>query len=450
MKWIWGINSLFFCVIVCLNFEFETIGTIIPLGLCALVLYMYTLGRKNRSYKNLLFFSYSFYSLIGTINYCVYLHFCGFTFAPFHDDSYYWMNITALLNGDFSVHYTFFELVMAVLCMPFKSFHLEHCYLLPVNWMLGAIVVVEAVKFARKVIPIKTISNKYVNALIILLNTSFIDGTVHFYRDIWMCLFFIIALNAIYENKYVKSLWATFFTGLIRGANAFILLFYMLLNKMAGIRRISRSILLFMVVGVCLGLFALSYVVNIEDYMRSFSSQASTGASDSFSDRIDYFLHQEGASGGVVQLLRSPNPFLKLLALPIYIFSPFKVGDFFVVGNYTLRFAVYPSVLRFRTDSVWEIFMIVFYAFMIPKLFVGFYYWLKDKSNKNMVLFFTFIVMMVTVTYISMQTRHKMMFILLYPLAYNYYIAYSSDRTKQKCSIAGSLFLVLILCYNLI
>ncbi len=220
-----------FLVTVLLCFYFGTVGMLLPLLLCLLVLLIYA-GQCNKTEKRILIIAFWWYTIVGTINYCSYLYYCGFTFAPYSDDSYYWNNIMAIVDKDAPPRFTLYEVFMALLCIPFKNaFSIQHYELLPVNWLMGALVVNYAVRFANMIKPIQSRKQMYISVWIILLNTSFIDGVVHLYRDIFMCLLFIIAMVCIYKNQYLKGIAYAFIIGFIRGANAFILLSYIIISR---------------------------------------------------------------------------------------------------------------------------------------------------------------------------------------------------------------------------
>lgn len=437
------------CLIVILSLSFfsGTLSIFYSMGICAILLYAFSC--KNRKYERLLFFSFCLYSLIGTVNYCSYLYFCGFTFAPYHDDNYYWKNIITIVNGDDlgNNNATLYEYVIAYLIKPFSALPIEHYHLLPINWALGALVVVLSVKFAEKVLPDVSGKARWLSAFLLLLNSSFIDGTVHLYRDILMCLFFIVGLSCIYGNHIKLGFLNSIMAGLVRGANAFILFLYMVLQRVSRSKLFSKKVLCLSVVVIAISFSVLNKTFQLEKYMRNLSESSSTA--DTFSERIERVKSEDG-TGGVMTLLRSDNIVLNAIALPVYMVSPFKVRELVIKEQYTLRDTVYPSVVRLRVETIWEFIMIVFYAFMLPGFFLGLYYWAKEVDRQKFVLFLVFIFMVASVTYISMQSRHKMMFIMLYPLVYNYYQNKASLVTKKKCHVASFVLAGLLLAYNLV
>lgn len=440
------IESIFYVIIFFLCFFSGTLSIFYSIGICAILLSVFSC--KYSKYRKLLFFAFCLYSFIGTVNYCSYLYFCGFTFAPYHDDNYYWKNIVAIANGESlgNRNATLYEYVIAYLIKPFGNLPIEHYHLLPFNWALGALVVVLSVKFAEKVLPDLSSKARWLSVFLLLLNSSFIDGTVHLYRDILMCLFFIIGLSCIYENHFKLGFLNAIVVGLIRGANAFVLFFYMVLQNISKSRLFTKKILCLSVVVIIMSFFVLNKAFHIEKYMRNLSEASSTA--DTFSERVERVKSEDG-TGGVMALLRSDNIVLNAVALPIYMVSPFKVRELVIKEQYTLRDTVYPSVVRLRVETIWESVMIAFYAFMLPGFFMGLCYWAKEVDKRKFALFLVFIFMVASVTYISMQSRHKMMFIMLYPLVYNYYQNKASLLVKKKCHIASLVLAGLLLVYNI-
>lgn len=441
------IEIIFYVVIFFLCFFSGTLSIFYSMGICAILLSVFSY--KCSKYRQLLFFSFCLYSFIGTVNYCSYLYFCGFTFAPYHDDNYYWKNIVAIADGVSlgSHNATLYEYVIAYLIKPFGNLPIEHYHLLPFNWALGALVVVFSIMFAEKVLPEVSSKARWISAFLLLLNSSFIDGTVHLYRDILMCLFFIIGLSCIYGHHIKKGFLNTIVVGLIRGANAFVLLFYMVLQRISRSKLFSKKVLCLSVVLILLSFFVLNKAFHVEKYMRNLSEASSTA--DTFSERVERIKSEDG-TGGVMTLLRSDNIVLNAVALPIYMVSPFKVRELVIKEQYTLRDTVYPSIVRLRVETIWEFVMIVFYAFMLPGFFLGLYYWAKETDKRKFLLFLVFIFMVASVTYISMQSRHKMMFIMLYPLVYNYYQSRASVITKKKCHVTSFVLAGVLLMYNIV
>ena len=71
-------------------------------------------NRKNRDYKRVLLFSFYYSSLMGILAMFSYNYFCGNTFAPYNDDSFYYKNINEILLNGYSELATLYEYVVAI------------------------------------------------------------------------------------------------------------------------------------------------------------------------------------------------------------------------------------------------------------------------------------------------------------------------------------------------
>lgn len=398
-------------------------------------------------YGELLINTYLLYSLIGVINYTIYYFFCGQTFAPYGDDSYYFMNIIKLLSFKELQSFTLYEYIMFFFAKIISFIMpIYHYQLLPINWFIASLTVVEAIKFANLVLPVNHVKQIYFSSLLIILNSSYIDGSVHLYRDSFMCLFLILSLRFTYEYRIRNSILFAVLTGFIRGANGFIVLLYIALTKCIHSVRLSRTGLWMMLSFILLLSVFFSKSIDYESYMRGFVGSAGR---QTISERLTNFKEQN-SDGLTMTLIKSNNPFLNACALPVFMVSPFKIRDFFISEYYSIRSSGSKYVTRFRIESVWELVMIFFYSTMVFRLFMGIYYWLKDTDVSRQLLLFIFILMIASVTYVSMQSRHKMMFVLLYPLVYNYYYLKSSIFIKRISNYIAVLLFFCSLYYSFI
>lgn len=440
---------VFIFVIISVSLFTNTITLLFPFSIF-LILIVRLLKGEQRIYKDIGVFSYLYYSIIGVINYAVYLYYCGRTFAPYGDDSFYYKNILDIISGSEATKAGLYEYCLAVLVYPIKLFFnydVKHWELLPINWFMGGLVVLLAVKFANTVLSVNLQKSIWISALIVLFNACFTDGIVHLYRDSFMCFLLLNSLMLIYKNRYIGGGVYAFLLGFVRGANAAIAFVYLCLSRFVK-TNIDKKI--YMIVVLSLLLIAIVLVPNlgIERYLRSFSADSSAEIY-SFGERISDFRNQENASGMVLSMLKSSNPILHFLAIPFYMISPITIGDFFINEFYDLRYEGW-DVFRLRIESMWECLMILFYPFIITPLFCGLYYWYRDRKIANLNILVTFLLTLVLVTLISMQSRHKMAFIVLFPLAYNYYLTHASFKTRLTNKYISVLVLFVVLFYNIV
>ena len=420
--------------------------SIFPVFLICLLICNYVAVKFYKEIRFLAVGSYLFYSISGTIAYTTYLFYCGNTFAPYHDDSYYFLNIQNFIQTFSITKKTGYEIFLALIAYPFSFlFEIKHVQLLPINWLLGSLVVSEAVKFANKVVPVNGKKNLYIGGCFILLNSSFIDGVIHLYRDPLMCFLLIKSFSNIYDSKLLKGFVYSVFTASIRTANGFIAILYLFIVKLTlifGLKK--RGIIFFSLSFAILFLLSVNFI-NLK-YLRSFYDDEDIKIA--VSERIIQFRNEENSDGGVMSLLRSNNPLLKALAVPFYMVSPLKVRNFNVVEDYNERDHETRQIVRFRINSIWECLSVSFYSFYLCYLFMGLYYWASDINPKNAALFIIFVMMLLSVTYISMQARHKMMFIMFFPILFNYCKSRIPVKKYHILNIASFSALFFIALYN--
>ena len=74
----------------------------------------------------------------------------------------------------------------------------------------------------------------------------------------------------------------------------------------------------------------------------------------------------------------------------------------------------------------------------------------KNSDKNTLMLFFLFFISLALITFISMQTRHKIIFIMFFPVLYNYFYKYKSLRSVFLSKIMSYVFIVLLLVYNIL
>lgn len=425
-----------------------TVSVLIPFGLFYTLIHVI----KCKSWiREIWINSFVFYSFVGVINYSIYLSECGLTRAPYGDDSYYYDYALDIINGvSIFTRFEPYSYFLATFMLPIHrifKYVISHYELLPINWFVGSTTVALVLYFTDLVVPIKSKKHQNIAVCLLLFNSCFIDGVVHLYRDGLICLLIMICCIHIYNSSYNRSILISLFLGLLRGANGFIMLFFIVLNYVQRIFRFSKKSLVLSFV-LILAVFYISYNnLGIERYARSFSN--TTGESMSISERISQFTAQEEAQGGVIRLLKSRNPVYQLVAIPIYMLSPFKAGSFEITHFYSLRTTGW-YVTRFRIETVWEFLNIIFYLPFYLPLFLGVYYWSKETKINNIILLFIFIITLLLVTLVSMQSRHKMAFIVFFPIIYSYYCNKTTQHSRSLVKKINIIISLLVILYNII
>lgn len=417
------------------------------------IVYFFSLLKRNLKYKKYLRGSFFYFSFMGLLAFYSYEIFCGNSFAPYNDDSFYFRNINEILNYGYSELATIYEYIVAILILPFKTLGLhEHFSLLVINWIVASLTVIEALKFAHNLYPDKELATNAIGTCLIMLNSNYINGSVHLYRDIWMCYFFILSLNFAWNKKIFNASVCVILTGFIRGANGFWALLIVLVFAFANFfSRLSKKLIVLIGCISLLLFLGLDSVVGFSSYMRSFSgNQAKISLAERISERKEAFYEDGAEVGGVLSLMQSSNPILKALVVPIYMVSPIRVGDYVVAEDYKTEESRTYTVFRLRIEFIWELLSVAFMAWSMYYLFMGLFYMLKDDNQIKFILAILFILMVAVIAFISMQHRHKMMFILFFPLlyrSYKYNVKHSGYKIINENPFIMMSFLI-ILIYN--
>lgn len=448
------VNFLFFWGLIALIINIFGAWSALLWVLCFFIVFFISKNKHNVQYSNVIIFSFLYLTLMGTLAMFSYKVFSNFTFSPYNDDSFYYLNIVNIIDGKIVSNATIYESFMAFIVYPLSLIkEIEHFDIVVFNWIIGALTIGESLKFANRVFPDNTKYNDMLGALLVLFNSNFIIGTVHLYRDVAMCYCFMLSINYAMTGKTYKSVIFAVLTGFVRGANGiFALLMIFVLRYVDVLRRFSKRILILTFTFSLIFIISLDSYIGYSSYFRSFNS---TSDNQSLQDRIenrqeDFYERYEGA-GGVLAIMKSDNVALKALVVPIYMFSPIKIGKFYVTENYSLENKPNKIITRFRIEWLWELISVIFTAMFAYFLFIGLYNMLKSKDNLHFLLAVIFLLMVTVVAFISMQHRHKIMFLLLFPMLYNSYKFNSRFRASKKVEylfIVISLFIVIF--YNLV
>ena len=259
------------------------------------IVYFFSLLKRNLKYKKYLRGSFFYFSFMGLLAFYSYEIFCGNSFAPYNDDSFYFRNINEILNYGYSELATIYEYIVAILILPFKTLGLhEHFSLLVINWIVASLTVIEALKFAHNLYPDKELATNAIGTCLIMLNSNYINGSVHLYRDIWMCYFFILSLNFAWNKKIFNASVCVILTGFIRGANGFWALLIVLVFAFANFfSRLSKKLIVLIGCISLLLFLGLDSVVGFSSYMRSFSgNQAKISLAERISERKEAFYEE--------------------------------------------------------------------------------------------------------------------------------------------------------------
>lgn len=417
-----NIYSILFYIILYLIFKIDNVGIL----------------KKIRE------FSFLYFSFMGLLAVFSYLFFCGESFSPYADDSYYFSNIETILNDFHCSGTTIYEYVVAAFVFPLSFFKtISPTDALFFNWFIGSIVVYLSLKFSNEFFPFTSNRIAIFSTLMILFNFNFVIGTVHLYRDILMCFFMILSFSYCVKRKFRKAISYAVLTGFVRGANGILTLLFVFLYSW---KNMSKSNTVKFVLGLFVVFILSDSLVGYSAYLRSFNKNDSDnrGISQRMTERQDFFM-ESGEVSGVLNMLQSNNPIVKLSVLPVYMLSPFKIGELVRIEEYEKYNDKSFVVARVRVEFLWEFISVFFYSFFLIPLLYGCYYIVRYGTNKEFVVLVILLICLASVAYISMQHRHKMAFILFYPFIYNAFCKYSKfSKANLKMATFFSFFLILI------
>lgn len=405
------------------------------------------ISSRNKSNNYLVLNCYLFYSFCGSTAAISYEISTGGSYTPYFDDWYYYDHVKQILEYYIVENSTLYEYVLTMYILPFQYFiPLKHIYFLPFNWFIGALVVNESIKLANHFYPNKNRSIYIISLALILFNANFTNGIVHLFRDGLMLLFLTKAINKAINKHYISSFVFCILTGFLRGANGLLALMFLFLQYFVNKQMIRKKNYVFIILTSLLALFLISdYLFDASKYIRSFSGNENNdteGLVQSISERTDSFLEKGGDSSGIMKLYNSGNPIAISLMLPIYLVSPINIGPFIIIED-SLAENIPTTIIRFRIETIWEIINILIWTICIFPFFIGLYKFLTEKRIEYFPLAIYFIFTLILITYISMQHRHKMAFIIIYPLLYNCYKYYY--KTNPKWIIILQVFISLLL-----
>lgn len=402
--------------------------------------------RKFRDIYSLSYLILSFWGVGAAASYYVSY---GQTFGPYFDDTFYFDNINTIFEGSVKPNSTIYELVVGIIYLPFSLLvNISHLDLLPFNWFIGSLVVVQAMKLAERFYPIKNNDWAIGAFLLIVANSNFINGIVHLYRDGLMAFFLLLCLKNATDRKYFYAICFAILTGLIRGANGALAFLYIILMYIPSrMPKLSKSqIGLFITCFLFIAILG-DGVIGYSNYLRSFrgaDNSENISMSKQLSRRYDNL--EEDAVGGVGEMLTSNNPILMAAALPITMISPIKVKPFIS----TEKTSVWGWINRFRIESLWEIGNLLLWSFCFYPLILGIRFMLKDTNMKHFGAILFYLISLIAISYVSMQLRHKIGYIVLFPMLFNAYYTHKKKFSKTNARLLKGCIFAVLLLYNVI
>ena len=442
---------LFLCIVI--------LGEGIVSYTIVLLFVILLLKKYFKRYFQIGLFCYSFFSLVGLLFAIIYNFTYGNTFSPYFDDSFYYYNSLYLSHLSFAnvSSPTLFEIIISVPLFLFSllGIQLSHIDLLPIIWAISSLNILLAIKIAQNYFNIKKVSTIAVFSL--LLNFSFLDTSVHLYRDAFIIFFSLLSILFLLKNKYKIAILFAIFVFFIRGANG-VLMFYFITSIFL-IRTFNiklktiiistfASIVFLTVIGG--NNISGTFIRGGFGYWLTEESK-SLGMVDRIKERTES-ISTSTSMTGTVSLING-NLFQKISVPVIYTFSPFILPPSLYRNSIVLQATYYNFGGNLGTFNIFQIefflflFHIVILSYLFPRIAYSFYMGITKSVSPEMKFIFLFIILVIyLISFISMQARHRLFFLMFFPfLLYNYRKYASSKGEKVFVFMSINIFLVLII-----
>jgi len=440
LKIIAAVNVLMVVLISCLYFWGDNLAYLAPwvIVLAALTFSLRCLVKQDslgRLVSSVSLFSFFMLSLVGFVSVMSYSHAYGLAFAPYDDDSYYFINIADIAYGHLPNSYTLYELLMAPFFYLFKSINQEvsALSLLPVNWALGGAIMGLATYLSAK------LSGRIslLAPIALLVNFHFVDATVHLYRD--GLALFLTLLCVIYamRKQYFIAVVIAVLTGLTRGGNGIFCFLYIIIYfiyELGWLQRFDKKAII-----ACLSILILfvmiDYAAKLSVYGRAFIIGTDIVERTTILDRAlmrgENLVFDSGANEfDTIRTLYTSGP-LGIVAIPFAnMFSParwtgfrqdvdvkVRTGD--VIGTQSVQ----------RPVLVFMLVTILLWPLIGPSLVQGL---VCSVRNDKFYFLVIFLATLIGISLISFQSRHRTAFIIFFPCLVSLASWQSSKDFKRR------------------
>jgi hypothetical protein len=331
------------------------------------------------------------------------------------DDLLYFNNAIEVAHGRIPEQFTPFDLITALAVMVNKllGIEIELGVVLPVSWMISALCIALAAQFTAQVL------SEPVSPWLVLVatlgNVNFLETGAELFRDGFVCLLFLLMLAAAIHRRIF---WIVVFFVIclfVRGGAAYLGL------AGAGILYVQRNLhsrrdAILLLCGLAAMLPFVMASTTLLAYMQPWRTETRAES------LVEFLVHRESlvsehditegsATRSVIEMGwkgYALRPFVYLLA-PIRIRS--LEGELLIVnGGFTTWEPVTRYFLFFWTLTV------VLWVIIAPQLMLGI---VKGLTSENICWFLTtciFLFTLFAISFVSFQDRHKMMFIVIFPL----------------------------------
>lgn len=373
-------------------------------------------------------FSYLTLTMMGLLLVLVYRSLYAADFAPWADDSYYFMIIKNVAGGHEAPSASLYEYIMAVWYRTVELTKHEPVLLdlLPMNWATGSMLVVLSYALCYEVTKIRC--SLFLITLTLLGNCVLVDTVVNLYRDGMVVLFSLIVMLAVVRKRHIMAIVGTCLAAGVRGANGMLMALFVLFAWASRSKLISRNWLLTTIIFAMIGSGALflDYTFKLGDRLRSITRTHSslveeTTIAERAMSRSQWLDIQGGYDEGDLTkaiVNKIPGGFAAMPVLTM--FSPFRFSHFWL-DNIRCTHITSQGVRRVRQvsgiypTSLFRWITVLSWIVLAPYLLLGLAaaFSATDDSRRFLVLF---LVALFAISYVSFQVRHRLIFIVLFPI----------------------------------
>jgi len=388
------------------------------------IIYLSSIKKNN---KILIINSYMISAFIGILYMCINLYVYNAPFQHAYDDSYYFMQAKEISENNIRIWQPY-ETILSFIYSIIKLFTIPTLESLIVfNWFMSAFVI-----FFSKILAEEITSSKLKDFhmyILLIGNIFFIDSVVHLYRDVLLLFSFLLSMIFLVKKNIFRSLSMSFLTSSIRLANGGLNIIIILIFRFLKINIFYVTII---IIGIMYLINILDQTIYLGSYLRGLAHAEALNNQVTLTDIINLRLesmHED--NDGFTKKIYSIPLFGYILAPMVNIFSPIICYSPFVDMRvhllnpdrifYTSGFNLF-NLLSWITIFIW--------FYVAPRLIIGLKRALFGKENER-AFFIIFIILVITVSLISTQGRHRTIFIVLYPIFIALFNKYKLNK-KEK------------------
>ena len=381
----------------------------------------------------------------------------GIDFGPSLDDSWYFAKSLSVAHGMLPAGSGPYDLATGSFawCLSFAIGEPQVIDLLPLNWAFGALCVGLSSQLAFLVTG-RRCSTALLFAAVVG-NSVFSDSVTHLYRDVFMLMFFLIAIVGAVRGKYITAILSAVACAMVRGGHgmlAFAGIVFVYLSK-ARIARASPILFWTGVMTVVAAGWLVAHRVGtaryLPDYVRAIRSEERLSIIERARAREDVMMGPEkrGVAGSLTSIAYQLGPVGYILRPIVAIFTPVTFHPVRqTVEVHTRGVRPYLAdalrltvLLHWITTLLWIV--------LGPPLVLGLVRAARGTTTQKAILVL-FVVAVFAVSFVSFQPRHRCPFILLFPTFLALAAGRLSTEERLFLRIARTGFLGGILLINLV